>query len=210
MADSGTVARAGAAGRRFAAVVLAGGSAKRLGGAAKPALEVAGRSMLDRVLAAVADADPRIVVGPPELAVPAGTLVTREVPSGGGPVAATAAGLALVPGDIDTVALLAADLPLLTADALASLRAALAHGAGVDAAAYVDGDGRRQMLCAIWRTPALRAAVDRLAAELSGAPVRALMAGVRVAEVSWTGTGPPPWYDCDTEADLRRVREWAG
>src|SRR3712207_8857614 len=45
------------------------------------------------VLAAVADAAQRIVVGPPQPA-PADVLVVREEPPGGGPVAALRAGLA--------------------------------------------------------------------------------------------------------------------
>src|SRR3954469_15553631 len=75
----------------FAAVVLAGGAARRMGGADKPALPVAGQSMLIRVLAAVHDADPRVVVGlvPPDLPVQVHS--TREDPPGGGPVAAAAA-----------------------------------------------------------------------------------------------------------------------
>ncbi|MCW2566643.1 MAG: molybdopterin-guanine dinucleotide biosynthesis protein MobA, partial [Mycobacterium sp.] len=49
----------------YTAVVLAGGRARRLGGIAKPAVDVGGRPMLARVLAAVADAGHVIVVGPP-------------------------------------------------------------------------------------------------------------------------------------------------
>ena len=48
----------------YTAVVLAGGRAARLGGLAKPQLEVGGRTMLDAVLDAVPDARQRIVVGP--------------------------------------------------------------------------------------------------------------------------------------------------
>ncbi|OMQ15636.1 molybdopterin-guanine dinucleotide synthase, partial [Modestobacter sp. VKM Ac-2676] len=44
----------------FAAVVLAGGRAARLGGQAKPQLDVGGRTMLAAVLAAVPDARPRV------------------------------------------------------------------------------------------------------------------------------------------------------
>ena len=47
-----------------AAIILAGGRASRLDGAAKPLLEVGGRTLLDRAIAAVAGCDP-IVVGPP-------------------------------------------------------------------------------------------------------------------------------------------------
>lgn len=224
----------------YAAVVLAGGAARRMGGVDKPARPVGGRPMLHRVLAAVADADQRIVVGPSG-PVPGGVRTTREEPPGGGPVAAIAAGLALLDPGTTTVALLAADLPLLTAAAATELRRALdtpaaerehdraaererepaaerastlpPRGPTVALACYVDGDGRRQQLCAVWRLPALRAALDRLAATrggtLDGAPVRGLLTGVAVREVSWSGSGPPPWFDCDTDEDVRRAEEWS-
>jgi len=48
----------------FDAIVLTGGAASRLGGADKPALEVGGTTLLERVLAAVADAGRIVVVGP--------------------------------------------------------------------------------------------------------------------------------------------------
>ncbi|MEV6342014.1 NTP transferase domain-containing protein [Actinoplanes sp. NPDC051851] len=195
----------------FAAVVLAGGAARRMGGADKPTLAVAGQSMLTRVLAAVHDADPRVVVGrvSPELPVP--VHVTREEPSGGGPVAAAAAGLALVPDTVTYTALLAADLPFLTGEAIDVLRLTL-ESAPMEGAVYRDTDGRLQFLCGVWRTRALRAAIDRLATArggLHGAPVRALMDQLGVIEVSWRRPGPPPWFDCDTDDDLRTAEEWA-
>lgn len=194
----------------YAAVVLSGGAARRMGGVDKPARPVGGRPMLHRVLAAVADAGERIVVGPAG-PVPEGVRVTREEPPGGGPVAGTAAGLALLDPGTATVALLAADLPLLSPAAVAELRAAL-DGSAAGVACYVDDAGRRQQLCAVWRVSALRAALDRLTAErggtVDGAPVRALLAGTPVREVSWSGSGPPPWFDCDTDEDVRRAEEW--
>src|SRR6185369_15934291 len=110
----------------FAAVVLAGGAARRLGGTSKPSRTVGGIRLLDRVLAALAGADPLIVVGPPDLPLPSGVRRTIESPPGGGPVAALAAGLALlaVPTPVhDRVAVLAADLPFLTTATVTSLRA---------------------------------------------------------------------------------------
>ena len=192
-------------------MVLAGGAARRMGGADKPTLPVGGQSMLTRVLAAVHDADPRIVVGPvpPDLPVPVHS--TREEPPGGGPVAATAAGLALVPDDVTFTALLAADLPLLTGEAIDVLRLT-AESAPMQGAVYRDAEGRRQMLCGVWRTKALREAIDRLEerrGDLRGASVRELMDFLRVAEVSWRRPGPPPWFDCDTDDDLRAAEEWA-
>ncbi|MFG1649226.1 molybdenum cofactor guanylyltransferase [Micromonospora sp. NPDC049275] len=193
----------------YAAVVLAGGAARRMGGVDKPALPVGGLSMRDRVLAAVGDAAPRVLVGPGD-DVPDGVRVTREDPPGGGPVAATAAGLALLDPDTTLVALLAADLPLLTRAAIGDL---LTHlNPADDGVCFVDADGRRQSLCGVWRVAALRAGLARLATErggsLAGAPVRGLLAGLVVREVPWAGDGPPPWFDCDTDEDVRRAEEW--
>ncbi|MFI8824284.1 DUF6457 domain-containing protein [Streptomyces sp. NPDC053431] len=76
----------------YDAIVLAGGAARRLGGADKPGVRVGGRALLDRVLAGCRDAGRTVVV-----AEPRGTARpvewTREEPPGGGPVAALAAGL---------------------------------------------------------------------------------------------------------------------
>ncbi|MEU8166588.1 NTP transferase domain-containing protein [Micromonospora sp. NPDC049004] len=195
----------------YAAVVLAGGAARRMGGVDKPALPVGGRSMRDRVLAAVDDAAPRVLVGPGD-GVADGVQVTREDPPGGGPVAATAAGLALLDPGTTLVALLAADLPLLTRAAIGDLLTHLDRERSVEGVCFVDADGRRQSLCGVWRAAALRAGLNRLAAErggnLAGAPVRALLAGLAVGEVPWAGDGPPPWFDCDTDEDVRRAEEW--
>ncbi|QKW16870.1 MULTISPECIES: molybdenum cofactor guanylyltransferase [unclassified Micromonospora] len=190
----------------YAAIVLAGGSARRMGGRDKPALPVGGVPMRERVLAAVADATPRILVGPGP--APAGVLPTRESPPGGGPVAATAAGMALLEPGVPVVALLAADLPLLTRPAVGDLLRQL-DTPPVDGVCFVDASGRRQTLCGVWRTAALRAALDRLAGRHAGAPLRDLLAGLTVREVSWSGGGPPPWFDCDTDGDVRRAEEWA-
>jgi molybdopterin-guanine dinucleotide biosynthesis protein A len=210
--------------RDYAAIVLAGGAGRRLGGAAKPSIAVAGRPMLARVLAAVDGASVRVVVGPAELAarVPAAVRVLCEDPPGGGPVAARAAGLSAgsaVDGlpaagsavaGAEVVAVLAADLPFLSASAVGRLRSvlavgdAVAVGAAVDGAVFVDGTGRRQWLCGVWRPAALR---DRLLAlaetgPLAGRSLRELFTPLRVAEVSAPADGPPPWYDCDTPAEL--------
>ncbi|GIF56303.1 molybdenum cofactor guanylyltransferase [Asanoa iriomotensis] len=188
----------------FAAVVLAGGSARRMGGSDKPSLVVAGRSLRDRVLDAVAAADPTVVVGG-RTDVPPGVRYTREDPPGGGPVAAVAAGLAAVGPEPQVVALVAGDLPMLTTAAVTGLGHALSTA---DGALFVDADGRRQLLCGVWRPDSLRRRLTALASAGHGASMRALIEPLRVVEVSWAGDGPPPWFDCDTEEDLRMVREW--
>ncbi|PZG23623.1 bifunctional protein IspD/ispF [Micromonospora craterilacus] len=171
---------------------------------------VGGVPMRERVLDAVADAAPRILVGAGP--APEGVRLTRERPTGGGPVAATAAGLTLLDADVPAVALLAADLPLLTRSAIGELLHHLDQP-GIDGVCHVDRSGRRQTLCGVWRPAALRTALDRLTrqrgGELAGAPLRELLAGLAVRELTWSGDGPPPWFDCDTERDVRRAEEWA-
>ena len=134
-----------------------------------------------------------------------------------------AAGLAAVRTEV--VALLAADLPYLTAQAVARLLAALDEPAldglasaldapaldrpapAIDGAVLVDGAGRRQLLCGAWRVPALRARLSALGAP-AGQAMRRLVDGLAVVEVRLPASEPPPWYDCDTEDDLRRAEEW--
>jgi molybdopterin-guanine dinucleotide biosynthesis protein A len=115
------------------------------------------------------------------------------------------------------VALLAADLPFLTADALRLLRIQLESrdpdGPGsLDGAVFVDDTGRRQLLCGVWR---IRTLLRTLAAsgDPAGRSIWQLVGGLRVAETLWRGTdrnAMPPWFDCDTEADLRLAEEWTG
>lgn len=140
----------------YAAVVLAGGAARRLRGQAKPELRLGGRRLLDLVLDSVPEADPRIVVGP-AMSVPAGVRLLREEPAGGGPVAGLAAGLAALRTEVDLLAVLAADLPFLTHPVITALLDSVADGA-----VLVDDTGRDQLLLGVWRVAALRTAVAAL------------------------------------------------
>jgi molybdenum cofactor guanylyltransferase len=192
-------------------IVLAGGTGRRIGGPDKPNLEVAGETLVARVLAAASDSRIRVVVGPPDLPVPADVAHTQEAPPGGGPVAAIAAGLRALGAEEESViprqvAVLACDLPFLTADALAWLTRGLAR-TGADVAVYRDAEGHRQLLCGVWWEPVLRAVMP---SQPAGVPMRALFAGLNVAEVDPATGGPPPWYDCDTPEELAQARAWAG
>jgi molybdenum cofactor guanylyltransferase len=98
---------------------------------------------------------------------------------------------------------LGGDLPFLSPEAVALLRIAATTTAG---AVFVDRDGRRQLLCGAWQVVALR---ERLTAvgDPYGMSMRHLVEGLPVTEVTWPAVAAPPWYDCDTDADLRRARE---
>jgi molybdopterin-guanine dinucleotide biosynthesis protein A len=185
----------------YTAVVLAGGRAARLGGQAKPQLQVGGRTLLATVLAAVADAERRVVVGPRQPA-PDDVVHVREEPPGGGPVPALRAGLAEVTTDV--VVLLAGDLPFLTAELVRELRAGLAD----DGILVVDDTGRDQLLLGAWRTAALRSAVAGAAGPTSLRTVLAPLT-VRRSRPAVPPGAPAPWLDCDTPADLASARRLA-
>ena len=196
------------AGMRFDAVVLAGGRAERLG-VPKPGVTLAGRTLLDHALAATSAARTTVVVGPPELSR-AGVTVVREDPPFGGPVAGLAAGLAALPrpepGASEVpVLVLACDVP--RAHAAVPLLLAAAYGPEADApdGAYLVRDGRPQWLVGVYARDALDRALSGLADgsdSLAGTSVRALVAGLRCAEV----TDPDALSDdVDTWDDAARV-----
>ncbi|RMI09143.1 ATP-binding cassette domain-containing protein, partial [Cellulomonas triticagri] len=82
-----------ASGPDVAAVVLAGGTARRLGGVDKTALDVGGRAVLDRLLTGLRPSVPDVVlVADPGTATSPWPRRVREDPPGSGPAAALAAG----------------------------------------------------------------------------------------------------------------------
>lgn len=181
----------------YDAIVLAGGSAARLGGADKPALELGGESLLERVVAALADATRVVVVGP-ERPISRNVLWCREEPAGGGPVAALAEGLAHVSADV--VMTLAADLPWI-APAVPILEMALA-GFGSDCVALADGAGRVNYLAAAWRRASLERALASLAQPRGASMTELVRASVLVEIPDAGGWG----RDCDTWSDVADAR----
>lgn len=184
-----------------AAIILAGGRASRLDGAAKPLLEVGGRTLLDRAIAAVAGCDPIVVVGPPA-PVPGEIVWTRETPEFGGPVAGIAAGLAST--ESADVFVLAADLPH-AEDAVALLRRHPPLTRGEDGICLADESGRMQWLIGLYRTDALRRAVASLPAGGRDASIRSLLAGLAVNALPAGDLAT----DVDTWDDLERARATA-
>ncbi|KKD09706.1 NTP transferase domain-containing protein [Streptomyces sp. WM6386] len=182
-------------------VVLAGGAARRLGGADKPGVRVGGRALLDRVLAACADARTTVVVADPR---PTARPVTwaREDPPGGGPLAALGAGLSHTTAP--DVVVLSADLPFLAADTVRQLLTALRTG-DTEGALLTDADGRDQPLVAAYRAAALRrelVALDKDHDGLTGLPLRHLTAGLHLTRVP----DPVASFDCDTWDDIAAAR----
>jgi molybdopterin-guanine dinucleotide biosynthesis protein A len=186
----------------YDAIILAGGAAKRLGGADKPALRVGGRALLDRVLAACADAAATVVVGGRRPTVRPVTWA-REESQGGGPLAALGAGVRLTTAG--HLLVLSADLPFLGESTVKELLAAAAHGER-DGALCVDQDGRDQPLVAVYRSEPLRRELALLAAEhgsLAGLPLRLLTHELDLARVEADALAS---FDCDTWEDIAAAR----
>ncbi|MFE7413803.1 DUF6457 domain-containing protein [Streptomyces laurentii] len=203
----------------YDAVVLAGGSARRLGGVDKPAVRVGGRPLLDRVLAGCRDAGRTVVVAAPRT-TSRPVVWAREDPPGGGPVAALDAGLrrlaelsACSTDAAPLVLVLSADLPFFDADTASRLVGALDAAPDAEAALGVDTDGRRQPLVAAYRTGPLRRALARAAAEhggtLDGLPLRGVTEALRVVPVPPGPGRSGPFdasFDCDTWRDVATAR----
>ena len=172
-------------------MVLAGGRARRLGGADKPMIKIGGWTLACAVITAAmaAGAELVVLVGPDrpglidELArigLAGRVELTSERPAGGGPVPALRAGLESLDGaDPELVLLLAADLPFLTGEPLGRLVAAVAR-------------------------PADTVPVD--AVPVDAVPVSAVPVGaVPVGAVAADGTGRAQWLISCWRADALRA-----
>jgi len=197
-------ADAGASATRTGAVVLAGGTAARMGGVDKASIELDGITLLERALSATVTASEVVVVGDQ---VPTTRPVTWTVedPRGGGPAAGLLSALTCFLRPPGLVQVLAVDMPGVTPGTFARLAAAL-DDAAYDGSALVDGSGRRQPLAAVYRRAALAAAAPA-PEEWHGLPVRRLLGGLRVRELAAVGDEA---QDVDTWSDLRELRERHG
>jgi molybdopterin-guanine dinucleotide biosynthesis protein A len=188
---------------RLAAVVLAGGTGVRLGGVDKASIEVAGRTLLEHALAAVAAAGEVVVVGPQVWTSRAVTWA-REDPPHGGPAAALLTGLDTLLVRPELVCVLAVDMPRFSAGTLTRLIDVLHAGPDADAACLIDERRRVQWLAAVYRYDALLAARPTDRADQHGLSIRELVGPLRVAEVPALAEEA---RDVDTWEDLRRLRE---
>lgn len=206
----------------YDAVVLAGGRAARLGGAAKPGLLAGGVSLLHLALDAAEGARRVVVVGPEELAesvvahrAATKTLLTREDPPFSGPAAGIAAGLAALGAGADGagpaelragaapwVLVLAVDVPR-AREAVGRLVEGVAQETGCDGAYLVDG-GRAQWLVGMYRAAALAERAGGICGGESGkgSSVRRLLGGLRLLEVPDPGSLSA---DVDTWDDAARL-----
>lgn len=185
----------------YTVVVLAGGTARRMGGGDKTALDLgAGQSVLGHLVGGLDRTVPVVVVGP-ERALERPVRWTREEPPGAGPLAGLTAGLAAAP-ESDLVVVLAGDQPFAAAG-LASLLEGLSTRAEVDAVVAVDRSGRDQPLLAAYRRAAVVTALAPLGPDVAGRSMGWLLDRLRIARVPLDET---VLLDVDDPSSLARAR----
>jgi molybdopterin-guanine dinucleotide biosynthesis protein A len=200
------------------ALILTGGRAARLGHDKAGLVGPDGRTCLRRTVEACGGAGRRVVVGPDPGEDLPGVLVTREEPVFAGPAYAIRAGLARL-GTIDGPGLaagpgpaggspaaarghwtmvLACDMPEVAQAVAVLLDRASRALTDVDGLVAASG-GRRQWLCALYRSAALGRAAAALPPGGTGVAARALVAGLALAEVDLPA---PATADIDTVAQM--------
>jgi molybdenum cofactor guanylyltransferase len=195
--------------RSVAAAIIAGGPARRLGGATKPLLEIAGRAVADRQLAVLRPIFPRlfVVANDPAPWRLRGVEVFPDRVAGAGPLAGLSAALEAA-GDAEAVVCLAGDLPFLSPALLMALRD---RAPEADALAPRPA-GRAEPLCARYALRA-RAVVDvRLAAgQLALHELLTELATVWLDDEALATLDPGglSFINLNTPDDLRRAEELA-
>jgi len=191
------------------AAILAGGRARRLGGADKARLAVGGARIIDRQLAALATVadDIRIVATDRERYAGLGLRVIADVVPEAGPLGGLYS--ALLDATHDRMLILACDLPFVTAALLQRLVDESGTGEEIDAVVPRSARGL-EPLCALYRTraaAAARARIDRGDLKAAG-----LLADLRVRELGREALAP---YDggslfenVNTPHDHARARGW--
>lgn len=190
----------------WTAVILAGGRGKRLGNVEKSQLQVGDQTLLDAVISGLPAGVPVVVVGP-EIATTRPVRFCLEEPRYGGPVAGICAAIEHLSTPL--VALLATDMPKAGSLATALVEECQDLDADLDGLVPIDEEGRRQSLCSVLRTAALRAAIDALPAT-TDVSMRALFANLALHERQLTASESAVIIDVDTAADLEWLRRSSG
>lgn len=192
------------------AILLAGGRASRVGGAAKPLFEVNGRTLLAHAVDAVDGCRPVTIVASALRGAESWPQVSwvREEPPFGGPAAGIVAALASWPPEADPewTLVLACDLPR-AGEAVARLRADLPLlPVDADGLCLADASSRPQWLTGMYRTAALRARAEALPGAGANLPVREIVEDLSITVIAdvWGLSA-----DIDTWEDLDRARRSA-
>ncbi len=194
-------------------VVLAGGLARRMGGGDKPMRVIAGRTILERVIARLAPQCSRLILNangdPARFAAFGLPVVADSVTDFPGPLAGILAGLDWVAANLPSAPWMlsaAGDCPFLPGDLVTRLHAAVcADGAELAVAA---SDGQSHPVIGLWKV-SLR---DQLRHALVVEDIRKIdrfTARYRLATVTWPTTPLDPFFNANTAEDLAEAERLA-
>ena len=158
--------------------------------------------MIHHVLSGIPREFQIIVVGSDPLFTDVTYRCIRENPIGGGPVAGIAAALEIC--DSETVGVIATDMPFAVSHMVHLLSAMSSND---DAAMYVDSQGFRQPLAAIYRRESLEIAVAKLG-QVHGQSMRNLLSHLAIHEIHMSAEVEKAMIDVDTPHDLTLAIEY--
>jgi len=187
---------------KLAAVVLAGGEGRRMGGG-KPLKPWRGGTLVSHALEKARGYAPRVAlaVRTPDQAGGLDAPLLTDPPGIAGPLAGLCSALAFAAEEgVDAVLTLPCDVPFAPADLAVRLAEALTDDVGVTMA---ESRGRWHPTCALWR-----AGLDGALADYAAAGGRSLRgfaerAGLRL--VDWGAAEQDPFANVNTPEDLARL-----
>lgn len=194
-------------------LILAGGSARRMGGGDKGLLRVGGRPMLAWVMARLAPQCVDLALSangdPGRFAWTGLPVVPDAVPGGCGPLAGVLAGLDRLGAEVPAARWLvtvAADTPFLPLDLVARLWSAREEtGASVACAA---SGGRAHPTAALWRVD-LREALHATLVANGDRKVGTFLARHGAARVEWASAPFDPFFNVNAPDDLAEAERIA-
>jgi len=194
-------------------LVLAGGLARRMGGGDKARIRIAGKTVLERVLACLKPQCPAIILnanGDPTRFADTGLPVVPDSVAGfAGPLAGILAGLdwaaAHAPAIADVVSV-PGDCPFLPGDLVARLSAAR-EAAGVPLACARSGDWRHPVV-GLWPV-ALRQDLRKALVEEDMRKIESWTARYGIAFGDWPMAPVDPFFNVNTPADAAEAERIA-
>jgi len=182
-------------------IVLSGGTSSRFG-ADKSQAMLGHQQLIHHILTGIPKEFEIIIVGADPLFTLASYRCVQENPVGGGPVAGIAAALELCESEI--VGVLATDMPFAGAHMIHLLSAMTSHD---DAIIFVDSEGFKQPLAALYRREALETALSKIG-NPHGASMRTLISHLNIHEIPMSPEIEKAMIDVDTPHDLVVAMEY--
>ena len=174
-------------------IVLSGGASSRFGSDKSKAL-IQGRSLISRILDSMPDEMDVIIVGPDPGVQSHAYRCIQESPQGGGPVAGFKAGIEICQSDI--VALVATDMPFAVIHILN-----LMNMMDSDSVMYIDNEGFRQPLAAVYRVEAVNNAFNILG-NIQGLSMNEFISHLDIVDIAMSAEVAHSLRDIDTPTDL--------